>query len=414
VIGHTLTTTPVTPAGQRSLLLRPASGVKIRPVRWAWTGRIPAGSITLIPGREGIGKSLLLAWLTARITRGELPGVHFGTPRAVIYAASEDSWSYTIAPRLLAAGADLGLVFRIDVLTESGTGFLTLPKDTSELAKLITGAGVVLFAADPLLSLVDSGINTNSEGVRDALEPLAKLADRTHCAVVGLAHFNKKDSTDANNLITGSRAFSAVARAVLAVARDTSADDGSCVLSQTKANLGTLNVPSLRYIIESAELPTDEGPAEVGKLVFTGESDRSVADILGDSSSEPGEADEKNHAVAWLVSFLIAQGGEASRADLVNAARKEGIAIRTLQRHHRKARVTIVSEGFPRTNMWRLDAGNSPSPGNGQNGSRASGAERGNLGATGATGATAHGQSPTFDLPGTAEAPAQLWTEARA
>ena len=45
--------------------------------------------------------------------------------------------------------------------------------------------------------------------------------------------------------------FSAVARAVVAIARDTDSDDGSCVLSQAKNNLGRLDLPSLRYVIDS-------------------------------------------------------------------------------------------------------------------------------------------------------------------
>src|SRR6266851_8041651 len=84
----------------RRVRLTPASAIPMRPVRWLWDGRIPAGAITLLPGREGIGKSLALAWLAARLTRGQLPGLHYGTARPVIYAATEDSWGHTIAPRL--------------------------------------------------------------------------------------------------------------------------------------------------------------------------------------------------------------------------------------------------------------------------------------------------------------------------
>ena len=43
-------------------------------------------------------------------TRGYLPGACFGTPRAAIVVATEDSWEHTIVPRLMAAGADLTYV----------------------------------------------------------------------------------------------------------------------------------------------------------------------------------------------------------------------------------------------------------------------------------------------------------------
>jgi hypothetical protein len=347
----------------RRVLLTPASAIRMRPVHWAWTERIPNGALTVIPGREGIGKSLLLAWLAAQITRGTLPGVFFGDPRPVIYAATEDSWSHTIGPRLFAAGADLDRVFRVDVEQDGRIDQLTLPSDTSALAKEIRELQVALLAADPLLSLIHAGIDTHRDrDLRTALEPLARLADETKCAVVGLAHFNKSASSDALNLITGSRAFSAVARAVLAIARDTEADDGSCVLSQAKNNLGRLDLPSLRYVVTTAEVPTDEGPAYVGRLEFTGESERSVSDILSDATGDGEDRSDRDAASAWLTDYLISHGGEAPVTDLLKAARAAGIAERTLRRARGKAGAVSDRSGFPARAVWRLNPGDAPSP----------------------------------------------------
>ena len=359
-------TSPDTASGVsgRTVLLTPASKIRMRAVRWTWTDRVPAGAITVIPGREGIGKSLTLAWLSAQITRGVLPGCHHGVPRPVIYAASEDSWGHTIAPRLYAAGADLDLVYRVDIVDDGGLGQLTLPRDCTALAAEIDRLGVALLAADPLLSLIHASIDTHRDrDLRTALEPLAKMADATGCAVVGLAHFNKSASPDALNLITGSRAFSAVARAVLAIARDSDADDGSCVLSQAKNNLGRLDLPSLRYIVESAQVPTDEGPAHVGKLVFTGETDRSVADILSDAAA--GDTDgrgDKTEATDWLRAYLTEHHGQADRADVLKAAREVGISEASLKRVRARAGVDVDRSGFPARSVWRLNPGHPASP----------------------------------------------------
>jgi hypothetical protein len=86
------------PGQGRQVKLIAASRITPRPVRWGWQARLPAGQVSLIAGREGIGKSLFLIWLTALITRGKLPGVFYGTPRPVFYSASEDSWAHTIVP----------------------------------------------------------------------------------------------------------------------------------------------------------------------------------------------------------------------------------------------------------------------------------------------------------------------------
>ena len=401
----------------RRLLLTPASAIRMRPVRWTWTDRIPAGALTVIPGREGIGKSLTLAWLTAQITRGTLPGIHHGTPRAVIYAATEDSWAHTIGPRLYAAGADLDLVYRVDVQEGDGFDALTLPRDCKALAVEIRRLGVALLAADPLLSLIHSGIDTHRDrDLRTALEPLVDMADRTGCAVVGLAHFNKSSSADALNLITGSRAFSAVARAVIAIARDDDAGDGSCVMSQAKNNLGRLDLPSLRYMVESVEIPTEEGPAYVGRLIITGESDRSVSDILGDSAAErdggDGGSRADREAVAdWLKDWLTGQGGEAAWDDIRKAARAAGLAERTVQRARTKAGVTIRSEGFPRRSFWTLTVRDDSGASSAQSRQSRQDSE---AGATGATEAPLARQAPEGDTPSPAHradgrhAPSQL------
>ena len=343
--------------------LTPASAVKMRPVRWIWTERIPAGAITVVPGREGIGKSLLLAWLTGRITTGGLPGLHLGHPRPVIYAATEDSWAYTIAPRLHAAGANLDMVYRVDVERDGVLDQLTLPRDCASLAVEIDRLGVAMLAADPLLSLIQAGIDTHRDrDLRRALEPLAALADSTSCAVVGLAHFNKSSSDDPLNLITGSRAFPAVARAVIAIAKDPDANDKSCVMSQAKSNLGRMDVPSLRYIIESYEIETEEGPTYTGKLVFTGETDRSVNDILGESTQGTGQRQELGRAEAWLVDFLTSRGGQAPRGDVVEAALTAGIAESTLKRARSKAGVEPDRSGYQGGGTWRLTTSNAQSP----------------------------------------------------
>lgn len=389
------TETPTeTETGPRITLTR-ASQVVMRPVRWVWTDRIPAGAFTLIPGREGIGKSLTLAWLTAQITQGTLPGIHEGSRRPVIYAATEDSWSHTIAPRLAAAGADLDMVFRVEVERAGMTDTLTLPRDCAELAVEIRRLGVALLAADPLLSLISSRIDTHRDrDLRTALEPLVRLADTTNCAVVGLAHFNKSNSADSLNLITGSRAFSAVARAVIAIARDNDADDGSCVMSQVKNNLGRLDLPSLRYVVDGIEIPTAEGPAGVGRLRFTGESDRSVDDILGAAAMDSGERAERDRVADWLRRYLITSGGEARWPDIRKAAAADGIAERTVQRARARAGVTTERTGFPAVAVWRLTperdlTDDAPSPPASQSRQSRQSRHLSEAGATGVTGATA-------------------------
>src|SRR5665213_3913611 len=130
---------------ERRIRLTPASSIRPRPVRWIWDLRVALGTLCLLAGREGIGKSTLAYTLAALITRGQLPGAYFGKARAVIVAATEDSWEHTIVPRLMAAGADLDLVFRVDVSTAEGvdTG-LSLPRDLRAMERAVAEVGAAL------------------------------------------------------------------------------------------------------------------------------------------------------------------------------------------------------------------------------------------------------------------------------
>lgn len=319
-----------TPA--RRLVLTPASKIDPEPVVWAWEddgyGRIPAGSVSLFAGREGTGKSSFLIWLAAQITTGSLPGSFRGEPRSVIYLAVEDSWKFTIVPRLIASGADLDLVYRADVVRaiDEETVSLSLPLDNEMLRLAISDGEVAMVALDPLMSAISDTLDTHvNRQVRQALDPLVSIAERTGAIIAGIAHFNKSNGVDASSLITGSGAFKDVARSIFAFAAD---DDGK-VITQTKNNLGHSGLPSLAYRIIEAIVPTAKGDAKVGRLVLDGNSERSVQDILSDQGSTG--RDEKTRAEDYLKTAL-AGGPRRSREVEEEAQQAHSIVKRTLDR----------------------------------------------------------------------------------
>ena len=141
-------------AANCNLILTPAATIETKPTRWTWEDRIPAGEITLTVGLGGVGKSTFHAWMIAQVTKGLLPGLHWGTPMACIICAQEDSWGRTIVPRLIAADANLDMVYRVDVVEAGEDMRLTLPVDIEALTFEIEAKKVALVSLDPLMSLI--------------------------------------------------------------------------------------------------------------------------------------------------------------------------------------------------------------------------------------------------------------------
>jgi hypothetical protein len=365
---------PAAPGGEaqpRSLLLRPASGIRIRPVRWLWDttpegapptshGRIPLHSLAIAAGGPGLGKSQFAVWMTARITTGTLPGELYGKPRPVIYAAAEDSWSFTIAPRLLAAGADMEMVFHVSVRDEERIyARLTLPIDTSLLAKEAERHSVALLVMDPLLSYIDKGVNDyRAAEVRQALEPLVEAADRHRFTILGLAHFTKSGAADPLARVAGSGAFGQLIRSLIAFAKEEGEQDqpDRFVMSLEKNNLGRLGLPSYEYAIQPVTIDTDEGPSHVSRFVLGGETTTSVREVMREESAPDGNRGETNETVSWLRAYLTDQGGVDLAADVKKAAHKDGISESSLVRARRKLGVTMRHSGFgkDRRSEWIL------------------------------------------------------------
>jgi len=259
-----------------------ASDITIKPTYWAWAsngyGRIPVGELTIVAGHGEAGKSTFNIELMSQITRGELPGHWFGIPRDCIVAASEDDWEKTIAPRLIAAGADMELMWRFDVTThETPDGIpVSLPHDYRELEDAIAEREAVWVFFDSIIGAIDLKKDANhGQHVRAVLMPLADIARRQDCVIIGNVHFNKNTAAGAMERMSGSMEFRNVARAVIYLAMQ---EDGTGVISKQKNNLGR-SWPSLAYDIIEVDVSEELG-ITAGCIRIMGETDADAAEII--------------------------------------------------------------------------------------------------------------------------------------
>lgn len=335
-----------------------AIDIEPEPVTWVWNvdgeGRLPAGTLSIAGGREGTGKSSFGIWMAAQITRGKLPGAWHGRPRNVLYAAVEDSWKFTLVPRLMAAGADLSKVGRFDVIEQDDEEMvLSLPRDNAQLERDIAENDIALIVVDPITSVMSEDIDTHHvRQVRRALDPLAKIADRTGAVILGIAHFNKSNSTDVASLLSGSHAFRDVPRTTFGFVRD----GETRLMTQVKNSLGRDDLASFTYQMKPHTVETKRGPADTAKFVFTGKTDRSVADVLKDSQHTEQDHTERDEAAEWLRAYMKEKGGKVSAAEAVREARdQQAISKTTLFRARKKAGVRTVKEGMTNGWVWTLD-----------------------------------------------------------
>jgi len=266
---------------KRTIVATPLSLIKAKRARFAWDRRVPLGAPTLFAGTGATGKSTILAWVAAGLSRGTLPGDLEGKPVLVAIIAGEDDPEAALVPRLQAAGANMDLVVLMDGRAEDGKGFWsehpTVERHLGPLKETLIETGARVLIVDPVVSM-QSGSSNSLSDVRRDLDPFVKFAKELDIALIWVHHFNKGQG-HASDRMSGSHAYRDIPRSVLLLAKDE--DSGERILSHDKSNYGELQ-PSLAFAIATAEVPVGDGDVtQVGRAQYLGESELDVQDIVG-------------------------------------------------------------------------------------------------------------------------------------
>lgn len=227
---------------QANVVLTRGDQVEPAPIEWLWQDWVAKGKLHVLAGAPGQGKTTIALGIASVVSRGgQFPDGAQCEPGNVLVWSGEDDVKDGLAPKLLAAGADMSRIHFVDSVEIDGERIPFDPaRDMEALQASMASLGdVSLLILDPMVTVVTGDSHKNTE-VRKALQPLVDLGANSKAAVLGITHFSKGgQGQDPAQRVVGSVAFTAVARVVL-VAASTKTEDGSDrrVLARSKSNIG--------------------------------------------------------------------------------------------------------------------------------------------------------------------------------
>jgi putative DNA primase/helicase len=336
-----------------------AADITPEPIAWLWGGWLARGKVHLIAGAPGTGKTTLGLSFAAVLTRGGHWPDGTAAPLAdVAMWSGEDTPADVLVPRLIAAGANPARVHLVSgFTTERGARAFDPATDIAALAVRLARMDPppALLIVDPLVSAVTGDSHKNAE-VRSALQPLVDLAAAHGVAVLGVSHFSKgTQGRDPTERVTGSLAFGALARVVLATAKLPEEHGGGCILVRAKSNLGP-DAGGFGYHLDLAALA--EYPGISATRVLWGEVlEGSARDLLSraDARANPDEQSALEDAKGFLLAMLA--DGPVAAKQIKQEASEAGHAERTLKRAKSALGIIASKGGLLEHWAWSLAEG---------------------------------------------------------
>ena len=323
------------------------------PPVWLWYPLIPRGALTLVIGQPATGKTTLLVWLAARLSRGDTLPNYSGYPRPVVqqrpqFVAWYDSESTggALRRRLEATGADLDMVRYAS--PDTATTLDAVESIKADLTTMPTLPALVVF--DTLAGFLTGKSSLESmSDMRRLLRPLAALADDTGAAIVLLHHEGKARRADLMHAGVGSIGIMGAARSALFCGKHPDSE-GVYVMVHAKASEEATAQP-VAYRLERHEL---QNGASTVRVELDGVSNVDPLNVVNRPLPESdGERGALAEAIVWLEGQL--SDGPVLRRDLLKDARAEGISTSgALRRAYDILKVQSLpyeQPGIPR-NRW--------------------------------------------------------------
>ena len=306
---------PQPPPRQADLLY--FTDIEPRPVEWLWHHRLAAGSVAVLSGDPGSGKTWVALAIAAALSQGQSPGAPNSTgdavlpPCTILYAATHHQGSELLRPRFLGLGGDPA---RLALLR----GMPDTPMDTPILEDALERTNARLLVLDPLHTWLAASDRHRAHQAARIFDTLAQLAEKHRCCILLVRHLRHRGRGSAAIELSGA------VRTEFLVGSSLDAPSFSGPLSafvQTKSNLGPL-APSLGFRID----PT---PGLACAFQWTGLSHLTADDLQRGLPIDAG-LPKRKRAAEWLRQQL--RDGPLTHGTIERAAQRDGACMITIRR----------------------------------------------------------------------------------
>lgn len=341
--------------GRGRLSLIRLSSVTPKAVNWLWRGYLPLGKLVLLDGFPGQGKSLAMLDIAARGSRNRaMPDgsrSDVGQAWDTLILTYEDDQADTLRPRIDAARGDPARI-RVVSGVKYGKGGKTdvpvFPDHVSALERALKKHPATrLVIIDPLVASLSGKVDSHrDQDTRRVTAELARLASRRNVCIAGIRHFRKH--TDGNAITAGGGSIGLIgaARVGLIIDRHPSTESPErndvSVLACSKSNLSK-HPPSLAFRKKACTIESRAGALETVRVRWKGDARLTADELL--AAREESALDGTHGAVEAMLRELLTSG-PVKRKDVVNAARQDGFAMRTVDRVANRIGVTKLAKGF--------------------------------------------------------------------
>ncbi|UGS35248.1 AAA family ATPase [Capillimicrobium parvum] len=192
------------------------------PIPWRVQGVVADGTLTIVSGESGGGKSWLAQALCTGVARGQAMAGILCVKGIALYIDAEMGPRMFVDQRLRPTGATTAEFQYIDAMGLD----ISMPDDLVWVRRQVEKLGANLVVIDSLRRLTPSKSENDSDDMAPAVSALAKLARDTKAAVVLIHH-----KGDSEKFFRGSSAIKDQADALFALLRDPNDEDAPRTLS---------------------------------------------------------------------------------------------------------------------------------------------------------------------------------------